>query len=180
MKQHPFGIAQFEHNFSSSDRDSMVSYLDENFYAKNLIEQKFSGYQTLYTHNLFYIPTKVFQKLSATFIQSVRDYVNMDEIKDRIDNGKYKTQCWCYLNWESSGRPGKFHAHNYDSPTAISGIFYLKVSNDNCGTNFIVGGNTIDIPSEEGSWFIFPSSYGHNAGIEKEKRYVISSDIWFP
>ena len=179
-----FGIKEYSYKnqFSTEEQQSIISYLDKNFYDLDNVERKYAGYQTPYDFNLFYVPKKEFHKLRRTFVDSVFDYVNTESVKDRIENWEYKTKTWCYMNWKQSDRNGQvFHIHNNDNPYSVSGIFYLKVNNEKCGTKFIVGANEIEIPSIECSWFIFPSNYGHIPGENKtdEKRYVISADIWF-
>ena len=186
IKKYNFGIKQYLYNdvFSKDDKNFIISHLEENFFNIGKIEKKYPGYQTLYDHNLFQINYDPFEKLKKTFIQSCKDYVNISKIKFNIDHEKYESRCWCYLNWKDSNRSDQeFHIHNRSNPFTISGIFYLKMPDDdeNVGTKFLLGGNLITLPSITNSWFIFPSNYGHIPGnlTNTKKRYVISADLWF-
>lgn len=181
-----FGIRQYSysHIFSEEDKFSIIDHLHKNFYDIDNYEHHLPGFQTKSKYNLLeHLP---FKKVKDTFIESCFNYINEDKLIDKLKTNQYNIFCWSYMNWQNSGRSGRsFHIHNSTNPYALTGIFYLHLPNkeeDNrTETTFFVGCNKVKLPSLEYNWFLFPSSFGHYPGENtiREKRYVISSDIWF-
>ena len=181
---HPFGVKEYVYpnQFTDENIADIINYLEEKYYRILNINHTAPGIQTPREHNLF--SQDKFKKLSNTFLKSVRKYVNNQKLIDNLNSKKYNMQAWCYLNWKSSSREdlGEWHAHNPTHPDAITGIFYLKLPKTPGGeTLFHIAGNEFELPSNEWSWFLFPSCYMHVPGkvFSPEKRYVISCDIWF-
>lgn len=183
--QHPFGVKEYfyPNMFTHEEIEDIINYLEEKYYKTGNINPTAPGFQTPGNYNLF--SEKKFEKLLGTFLESVRNYVNLKDLIDNLNLGKYNMFTWCYMNWKSSGRRGDtpiWHIHNQRHPDAITGIFYLKLPKTPGGeTKFHIGGNEFELPSKELSWFLFPSNYLHAPGeiFSAEKRYVISVDIWF-
>ena len=181
---HPFGVKEYSYSiFSQHQMDDVVKHLDTHYFPNpEMCDPERPGSQTIQC--LFDDP--MFRNISLSFLESVRNYTNQPEIVSMIDLKKdYKYSSWCYVNWlsEDNNVPGIWHTHNEKGyPQAISGIFYLKLpESPGDETKFHVGGNLFDLPSNEWSWFIFPSVYNHCPGdvTSSEKRYVISADLWF-
>ena len=184
IHNHPFGVKEYSYSiFSQEEMRDIVNHLETEYYSNpEMCDSERPGRQTIQC--LFDDPK--FHTISRSFVESVRDYTNQPEIVSMIDlNKDYNCRSWCYVNWlsEDNNEPGIWHVHNdVNYPQAISGIFYLKLPKSPGGeTKFHVGGNLFDLPSNEWSWFIFPSSHTHCPGdvTSSEKRYVISADLWF-
>jgi len=181
---HPFGVKEYRYSneFRQEEVDDIIDYLEQSYFANESINLDAPGFQTPGYYNLF--SEGIFEKLLDTFLKSVRDYVNHPKVIDNLNLGQYDMYSWCYSNWKSSPREdlGEWHFHSSPQPDAISGIFYLKLPKSPGGeTIFHIAGNEFELPSNEWSWFLFPSSYIHAPGkvFSTEKRYTISSDIYF-
>jgi len=186
--EHPFGVKEYYyHNiFSNKDVENIIDYLHKEFYDKGIISYDVPGYQTPGSYNLFIVQKPEFQKLKTTFLESVKKYINQQQLIDNINSDKYNIHTWCYMNWELSGRnytdEKLKHIHNTINPNAVSGIFYLRLPGNRDGeTEFHLGCNKFKLPSKELRWFLFPSNYAHTPGkvTSEERRYVLSVDIWF-
>jgi hypothetical protein len=186
VEEFRFGIKQYSysHIFSEDDKNQIIKYLNENFYDNDNYEKHLPGFQTRSKFNLLQCPH--LKKVEETFIESCFDYIDEDKLINKLKRNQYNIFCWSYMNWKSSVRSGRsFHVHNSKNPYALTGIFYLHLPNkkekNRTETTFFVGCNKVVLPSLEYNWFIFPSSFGHYPGecVSEEKRYVISSDIWF-
>lgn len=183
---HPFGIKEYSYSlFSQEKMDDIVNHLETYYFSKpEMCDPDRPGHQTI--QHLF--DDIIFKDISVTFVESVRDYTNDPKIKTCIDLCQREhiiVNSWCYVNWKSDeyNEPGVWHMHNeHNFPNAVSGIFYLKLpESPGDETKFHVGGNFFELPSNELSWFIFPSTFLHCPGdvYSPEKRYVISADISF-
>jgi hypothetical protein len=187
IKELRFGIRQYSysHIFSEDDKNKLIEYLNENFYDNfNNYRKDLPGFQTTHKSNLLEYP--IFTKVKKTFIESCFDYIDEGKLISKLKTNQYGMYSWCYMNWKISSRSGNvFHIHNPTNPYTLTGIFYLNLPNkkekNRTETTFFVGCNKVVLPSLEYNWFIFPSSFGHYPGecVSEEKRYVISSDIWF-
>jgi len=185
---YPFGVKEYfyPNTFLKEEIENIIDYFHKKFYDKGIISYDVPGYQTPGSYNFFSVSKVEFQKLKNTFLESIKQYINQQELIDRINSNEYNIHTWCYMNWESSGRNDTEeklkHIHNSINPNAVSGIFYLKLPGERKEeTEFHLGGNKFRLPSKELSWFIFPSNYAHTPGKlnSSERRYVISADIWF-
>lgn len=184
INDHPMGVKEYSYSiFSQEEMNDIVNHLDEQYYSNpEMCDPDRPGLQTIQC--LFDDPK--FELISATFWESVRQYVNIPKLITKIDlKVNYDISSWCYLNWKSDDHndPGGWHQHNENNyPDSIAGIFYLKLPKSKDGeTLFHVGGNLFKLPSIEWSWFIFPGVYWHCPGevYSPDKRYVISADISF-
>jgi len=181
--EHPFGVKEycFSDSFTREDVENLINCLEEKYYSTGKILKNVPGLQTVYT----IFSEEKFKKVQDTFLQCVRQYVNQKQLIDNLDSGNYNVNSWCYKNWRSSGyndESPEWHVHNKKHPDAITGIFYLKLPQSPGGeTKFHLGGNEFELPSNELSWFLFPSNYPHAPGavFSNERRYCISADIWF-
>ena len=181
---HPFGVKEYVYPNQFTDKNiaDIINYVEEKYYSVGNINPTAPGFQTPGNYNLF--SEDKFKILLDTFLESVRKYINHQKLIDSLNLGKYNMYTWCYSNWKSSTREdlGEWHIHNPEHPDAITGVFYLKLPKTPGGeTIFHIAGNEFRLPSNEWSWFLFPSNYIHAPGkiFSTEKRYVISTDIWF-
>ena len=190
IKNHKFGIKQYCYNncFTKEDKNSMIYFLDKEFFDCGRIEKDRPKFQTDYNYNI--IEYDPFIKLKTSFMNACEDYIENEEYKNRLKNNEHCMMSWSYMNWVGSGFEvnRSLHAHNPHNINAISGIFYLnlpKNGNDSdyeltC-TEMFIACNRFRLPPEEFCWFLYPSNFYHIPGktISSEKRYSIAVDIWF-
>lgn len=183
---HPFGIKEYSYSdFTQSVMDSCVEHLEKHYFSNpDMCDLERPGHQTIQT--LFGDP--MFSTISNAFLLSVRQYVNDPEIVTAIDLNQehyLEFDSWCYVNWKDDtyDEPGGWHSHNENNfPSSLSGIFFLRLQpGSKSETKFHVGANLFELPPNEWSWFIFPSTYLHCPGdvTSSDKRYTISADLSF-
>ena len=158
------GIKEYPCQIDSEELDTLIDFIDGMKYQDNPIVTK--------TEDNF---LDNFEKLKWSFYDACSRYWDMDVFN-------YRMNSWVYVDWNGNPNEPYMHAHNSENPYTLSGIMFLRFTKSSGTTMFpLPGGDRYFLPSKMLTWFIFPSNLPHipGRGMDNEKRYTLSADLYY-
>ena len=97
-----------------------------------------------------------------------------------MDIFDYNISSWVYVDWNNNPIEPYMHSHNPENPFTLSGIMYVKLGTSGTTMFPMPKRDPYYLPNKLMTWFIFPSNLPHTPGkgVEDEKRYSISADLY--